>query len=220
MRKILLILSLIGLTAVSAAWALKGVITTKEDILRLKKDLLEGKIIISKTRLMHIQNDYGEAPNIIDDDKRITYDFGDLRLTFERSRFWKKWEKDSFRRPVYTNDVDDLRFDLESGELVGENITFQMIRRSYGEPTESFETDSDGEISVYYYGDIKMVFENVIAVKSWRGANLGESAQAQTGTGSVYQSAASTVASTEEPIATKEVKETTEAKKAEEVTTP
>jgi hypothetical protein len=187
-RHVVLVAALLSLTA-SQAFALKGVLISAADKLKLKKDLLEGKISIGKTRLTNIQNEYGEAPNINDDDKSVTYDYGDLRLTFERERFWKSWEKDSFRRPVYTDDVDDLRFDLESGELVGDNITFQMIRRSYGEPTESFESDGDGGNSVYYYGDIKMVFENVISVKSWRGANLGEGDSSRT-SGDVYKSAA------------------------------
>lgn len=171
----LCVLSVIGLA--TSAMALKGVPATEDDMKRLKKDVLAGKIKIGATRLLDIQNEYGEAPNIIDDDQRVTYDYGDLRVAFDRERYWKSWEKDTFRRPVYTDDVDDLRFDLESGELVGDNITFSMIRRSYGEPTESEETDSDGGWSVYYYGDIKLVFENVISVKSWRGANLGETAK-------------------------------------------
>lgn len=157
----------------SYAHALKGVIATPEDVTRLKSDVLEGKIQIGKTRLQDIQKDYGDAPNILDDDKRITYDYEDLRLIFERKRVWKDWEYDTFKKTVYTKSVDDLRFDLESKELIGENITYTMIQRKYGEPTESYETDDDGNLSVYYYGDIKMVFENIVSIRSWRGANLG-----------------------------------------------
>src|SRR6185503_7676308 len=111
-------------------YALKGVPATAEDIARLKGDLLIGKIQIGKTRLSHIQNEYGEAENITDDNKRLTYDFSELRLTFERERLWRSWEYDSFREPVYTDKVDDLRFDLESKELVGKNITYNMVLRS------------------------------------------------------------------------------------------
>ena len=186
--KSILVLSLSLLICAPNVLALKGKLATSEDVLMLKRDLLGGKINIGKTRLMNIQDEYGEPPNIIDDDKRITYDYGDLRLTFDRARYWRDWEKDSFRDPVYTDSVNDLRFDLESKELVGQNLTLDMIRRSYGEPTESYETSSDGEKSVYYYGDIKLTFENVIAVKSWRGANLGEQSQASGGLTEVYQS--------------------------------
>jgi len=161
-------------------YALKGVPATAEDIARLKGDLLIGKIQIGKTRLSHIQNEYGEAENITDDNKRLTYDFSELRLTFERERLWRSWEYDSFREPVYTDKVDDLRFDLESKELVGKNITYNMVLRSYGAPTESHETDEDGNTSVYYYGDIKMVFENIISVRSWRGSNLADTKKAET----------------------------------------
>jgi hypothetical protein len=162
------------LLGISSAHALKGVIATPEDVARLKKDALEGKIEIGKTRLQDIQKDYGEAPSILDDDKRVTYDYNDLRLIFERKRIWKSWEYDSFKKPVYTKSVDDLRFDLESKELVGENVTYSMVQRKYGEPTESRETDEDGGLSVYYYGDIKLTFENVISMSSWRGTNLGQ----------------------------------------------
>jgi len=178
--KILTSLILFLSLAATAALALKGVTATDEDIMRLKRDALAGKIKIGTTRLMDIQNEYGEAPNITDDDQRITYDFGELRLAFERERYWKSWERDSFKSPVYTNDVDDLRFDLESGKLIGDNITLTKIKRTYGEPTSSDETDVDGGVSVYYYGDIKMIFENVISVKSWRGANFGKSSQGNT----------------------------------------
>jgi len=169
---------LLIIAGVGSLYALKGVPATPEDIARLKEDLLTGKIQIGKTRLSHIQSEYGEAENITDDDKRVTYDFQDLRLSFDRERLWRSWEYDSFKEPVYTNKVDDLRFDLESKELVGKNITYTMVQRSYGAPTESHETDADGDISVYYYGDIKMVFENIISIRSWRGSKLAEDKKA------------------------------------------
>ena len=171
---ILLSVGLALLTGPTYVHALKGVIATPEDVTRLKNDALEGKVQIGKTRLQDIQKDYGEAPNILDDDKRVTYDYDQLRLIFERRRVWKSWQYDSFKKPVYTKSVDDLRFDLESKELVGENITYSMVLRKYGEPTESHETDEDGSLSVYYYGDIKMIFENVVSIRSWRGTNLGQ----------------------------------------------
>jgi hypothetical protein len=172
--RLFIVLTLSVMSFVAPASALKGLLANEADIARLKRDLLEGKIQIGKTRLMHVRNEYGEASSIIDEDRRITYDYDELRLMFERKRLWKNWEYDTFRDPVYTADVEDLRFDLEAKELIGDNITFDMIRRTYGEPTESIETDEDGGASIYYYGDIKLTFENVISVRSWRGSNLGD----------------------------------------------
>ncbi len=161
-------------SALSASWALKGVLATDEDILRLKTDLKEGRIQSGKTRLNEIRQKYGEAANITESESKIVYDYGDLKLEFSKKRYWKSWKYDSFKSPVYTDDVDDLRYDLESKELVGDNITFSYVRKEYGEPTESYETNDDGGTSVYYYGNIKMTFENVFVLTKWKAKNLGE----------------------------------------------
>lgn len=157
-----------------SSWALKGDLATETDIVQLKEDILLGKIHLGKTRLMKIQEKYGEAPNIINDDQRITYDYTDLKIVFDKKRVWKRWEYDSFKKPAYTDDVDNLRYDLESEELVGKNITFSKILKDYDDPTESFQTEEDGEMSIYYYGDIKLTFENQFVVQSWRGSNLSK----------------------------------------------
>jgi len=46
--------------------------------------------------------------------------------------------------------------------------------RSYGTPTEMEESQEDGMFSVYYYGNIKLSFENQFLLKSWKGQNLGK----------------------------------------------
>jgi len=162
---------------ISSVFAMKGIIATKQDILRLKTDLKNGHIQNGETRLKDIRRKYGEAVNITESESKIVYDYGDLKLEFSKKRYWRSWKYDGFKSPVYTDDVDDLRYDLESGELVGKNITFSMIRKDYGEPTESYETNEDGRISVYYYGNIKMSFENVFLLTKWRAKNLGGAKQ-------------------------------------------
>jgi len=143
--------------------------------MQLKKDLRSGYIQIGKTRLKEIRYNYGDAPDIDDSDKKIVYKYDDIKMTFTKVRYWKDWEYDGFHDPAYTDDIDDLRYDLESEELVGDNITFEQVRKDYGEPTESEETDEDGDTSTYYYGNIKMIFENHISLKSWKGKNMDPS---------------------------------------------
>ena len=157
--------------------ALKGMVASQTDIDHLKDDIRAGRILVGKTRLNDIRDRYGEASNIIDSERKLVYDYGDLKITFEKIRYLRHWEYDSFKKPVYTDDVDDLRFDLESQEIVGDYVRFRQIRRDYGEPTESAETYADGGTSIYYYGNIKLTFENVIVVKSWRGSNLNKTSQ-------------------------------------------
>ena len=179
MRRILTIF-VVGMlmSGLSISEAAKGVLATDEDVAQLKKDVKEGVIKVGKTRLSDVRSNYGEAPSISDASDKVTYEYPDMRLTFEKKRIWTGWEYDSFRATVYTDSVDDLRFDLESNDLVGKNITYTKVRKDYGEPTESEETTEDGEFSVYYYGNIRMIFENVTVLSSWRG-NMGEEKSAE-----------------------------------------
>ena len=139
-------------------------LATQETITQLRKDLREGHVRIGKTRLHEVIDAYGKAVSITDDDRRIVYDYDDLRVEFVKRRLWRSWNYDSFRKPVYTDDVDDLRFDLESEELVGDNISASKIVKDYGEPTEIMQSDVDREKTIYYYGDIKLTFENVFVL--------------------------------------------------------
>ena len=176
-KKVLFALLLMMVITPLATHALEMRISTTEDIASLKQDFLDGKIKIGSTRLSEIRATYGDAPNITDSDLKLTYDYGTLKIDFDKRKVWKEWAYDGFKKPVYTDKVNDLRFDLESKELVGENITFEKVRRAYGEPTESFEKTEDGEMSIYYYGDIKMIFENVFIVHIWRGSGLDKAVE-------------------------------------------
>ncbi|MGE0267646.1 MAG: hypothetical protein AB7S78_04225 [Candidatus Omnitrophota bacterium] len=154
--------------------AIEGMLATPETIVQLKKDLREGLIRIGATRLSEVIGTYGKSVSITDDDRRVIFEYDDLRIEFVKKRVWRTWMYDSFRKPVYTKDVDDLRFDLESEELVGENITATKIVKDYGEPTESMVSEEDGQKTIYFYGDIKLVFENVFVLRSWKAQNLSE----------------------------------------------
>lgn len=179
----------------SLAFALQGKTATDEDIANLKRDILSGKIAVGKMRLKDFRRVYGEAKNINITDRRIVYDFGDLRVEFDKQRLWKKWEYDSFKQQAYTDKVNDLRYDLESKKLVGENITASKIIKDYGEPTESMETSEDGEITIYYYGDIKLTFENNFILDNFKGKNLESASAAQAGSKTASEKSAATSAS-------------------------
>jgi len=149
--------------------AIVGQIATEEDIIHLKRALLNGRVKSGETRLKQIQKAYGDAPTINDSEERLVYDYGDIRLNFKKKKYLKRSEYDYRYDPVYTNEIDNLRFDLADQQLVGGFITFSQIRRSYGEPIIAFETQNDGGTSVYHYGEIKLTFENVVILASWRG---------------------------------------------------
>ena len=163
-----------------AGWAITGVLATDQDISMLKKDLLSGKVQVGKTRLAEISKNYGDASDINSTDKRITYNYKDLKLVIEKQRLLRDWSYDSFKTAVYSDSVENLRFDLESGELAGDNIRYSKISRTYDNPTEIDESQEDGAQSIYYYGNIKLVFENYFVLKSWKGANLGKVLTADT----------------------------------------
>lgn len=176
--KLIILMSLLLLISFPL-WALKGVIATPETIAQLKEDLLDGKIQIGKTRLTDVRNTYGDAPSISDTATTSGYDYGDLKLDFEKEKYLKKWEYDSFKPAAYTDDINSLRSDLESDKIVGENITFKSILQDYGQPTESMEKPDDGDLSVYYWGNIKLTFENYIVLKTWRARNFAKSPQTE-----------------------------------------
>lgn len=160
------------LTNSSLVFALKGKIAAESDILNLKRALVKGEIKVGKTRLKEIRRKYGDAASIRSTGAKLIFDYGGLRIDFEKKKYFRDWEYDYRYGAAYTDDIDDLRFDLESDQLVGEYITFDKIRKDYDEPTYAVESEDDGEKSIYYYGEIKMTFENIIVVQSWRGSEL------------------------------------------------
>jgi hypothetical protein len=171
-RKIILLAAAILLMGISHGWALKGVVSTVDEIDQLKQDLIAGKIKVGQTRLSNIRQQYGDASDIADTEKKITYNYGDLKIEFSKDRFLKEWSYDSSRGTVYTKNVNNLRFNLESKKLVGKNITYAKIVKDFDLPTESKDSSEDGGMSIYYYGDIKMVFNNIFTVKTWKGSRL------------------------------------------------
>lgn len=176
--RLFIFMSVVILSA-SSVWALKGVLSTDEDIMSLKKDVLAGKIRVGETRLEQIRERYGEAASIKIGARKITYDYGDLKIDFNKDRFWKEWSTDSFKSAVYTSEIDDLRYDLGRQQIVGDNITLAFITKKYGEPTESNINEEDGGTSHFYWGNIKLTFENKFYVDSWRGDALNAISDAQ-----------------------------------------
>jgi len=169
---------------VSTSQALQGVLATSEDVARLKVDVLEGKIKVGSTRLKEISRNYGEAASITDTDKRLTYEYTNIKIDFDKFKYLRNWELDSFKKPAYNQNIDDLRAALSKGEIVGDYVTLLSIMKDYGAPTEYIETDRDGELSIYYYGNIKLTFENVIVVNQWRGKNLTPTGKLEKGSSS------------------------------------
>ena len=169
---------------VSTSQALQGVLATSADVARLKVDVLEGKIKVGITRLKEISRNYGEAATITDGDRRLIYEYTNMKIIFDKHKYLRDWGYDSFKRAVYNDDIDNLRTNLEKEEIVGDYITILSIMKEYGAPTEYIETDRDGETSIYYYGNIKLTFENVIVVNQWRGKTLTPTGKLESGYGS------------------------------------
>ncbi len=178
MRALKIFLSMILMVlSVTAVFGLESMLATKEDIATLAQDLLAGKIEVGITRLSDIQSLYGDAANITDSGSKLTYNYGDLKIDFDKKKMWKEWDYDSFKKQAYTSDINKLRSDLEGKKLVGENITYDKVRKDYGEPTESEDITGDGAIAIFYYGNIKLVFENVVVVRGWDGKGLNKTTE-------------------------------------------
>ncbi len=155
---------LLGCFSIGAA---QGFLATGDNIQLLKQDLVDENLQVGRTRLKYIRKYYGDPPKISEDGKKIVYEYPTLKLEFEKKRLMLSWEYDTFKDPVYTEDADELRYDLESKEIAGNHISYNYIVRNYGEPTDMIETENDGMRSIYYYGDIKLIFENIITLKKY-----------------------------------------------------
>ncbi len=159
-----------GVLDSNGAQDIAGMIASDYDIARLKNDFASNKLAVGKTRLKDISKFQGEPRTVVTDtEKKLSYDYnGEIKIDFKKEKYLRRWEYDGFKDPVYTDDVDDLRYDLESKtKLVGQAIAYSVVRKDYDEPTESHPTEKDGGKSVYYYGNIKMIFENVIVVTKY-----------------------------------------------------
>lgn len=156
------------------AWALSARIATAEDVALLKEDLLSGKAQVGVTRLKTIRNVYGDPTSITDSESKLVYDYGDLRLEFDKYKYFRKWEYDYSRKYAAKDQIDDLRYDLEAKQLIGNYVSYDTFLKDYDTPTEAYPTKGDGEHSLYYWGELKIMFENFIVLKSWRGRNLAE----------------------------------------------
>jgi len=176
MKSVKYLLIVLFLLCVIPAFALKGVLATEEDMTALKKDILAGNIQAGKTRLSEIQEKYGEAASIKETDKMIIYDYnGNLKIEFEKKCYMRKWEYDYSQPQQYRNttEIKQLRKDLAAERVAGEYVEFnEKIVKDYKKPTAAFEKFGDGELSIYYYGELKLTFENVYAVKKWEGKEL------------------------------------------------
>lgn len=152
----------------------QGRIATKDEILLLKRDVLAGKIKIGQTRLKQIRDAYGDASNIKETEKKLTYDYGDLKIEFQKNQYFRDWAYDYSQKYLFKDEIDDLRYDLEDGQIAGEYYTYRSIAKDYGDPTVAYPQTGDGAFSTYYWSEVKIVFENVIVVSSVTGDKLNE----------------------------------------------
>lgn len=96
LKYFLMFVCLAGLSA-TTVHAMEGMLATPETISQLKKDLREGHIRIGQTRLGDVIQTYGKAVSITDEDRRIVFDYDDIRVEFIKRRMWKDWSYDGFR---------------------------------------------------------------------------------------------------------------------------
>jgi hypothetical protein len=164
-----------SLCVIPASFALRGVIASPDDMSRLKADLKYGRFQVGITRLEEVIDQYGEPIKKTDAERKVTLDYGDFKIEFNKDHFWRDWGYDSFKSPAYTDKIKLLRQKLESKKIEGRNIPIEKFYKDYDEATEIYLTPEDGQISVYYYGDIRLTFENVFTLKLWEAKNLDDS---------------------------------------------
>ena len=54
--------------------------------------------------------------------KKVVYNYGDIKIDFTKERYLRKWERVSSKKPAYTDDIQDIVKDLESQDIVGDFV--------------------------------------------------------------------------------------------------
>ena len=170
--KRIFLVSAIFLCSLSSVFAAKGILATDDDIKKLKSDLLAEKVQVNVTRAKNILKKYGDPTTFEDTEKKLSFYYAGLIVDFTKERYFRKWEYDTFKEKAYSKDIEKLIFDLGRGEIVGDYVSLSTFKKNYGPPTKIYETKDDGDISIYYWGDVKCYFENFYIVETWEGAKL------------------------------------------------
>ena len=155
-------------------------VATPAQVEQLKGALLAGAISVGNTTPETVRTNYGDPNSISDSDTKVTFDYDGLNITFDKKQILRDWSIDSFKTAVYEAKAQNLKKDLQRGTLVGELISYKEITNKYGNPTETGNEAPDSKAFTYYWGDLKLVFENQVYVKSWqiKGMTPGSAAPA------------------------------------------
>ncbi|MBF0483696.1 MAG: hypothetical protein HQL25_03210 [Candidatus Omnitrophica bacterium] len=165
----------IGITFFSnLALAMDKRIATNEDILQLKRDLLDENLKVDISRLKDIRSRYGEPAIITDSKKKVTFEYTDLILEFDKQVLFRKWEYDFSQPSGWSKDVNKLRTNLEGGQIIGVEYPIERLYKDYKTPTLIEESSGDGEMSYYHYAELKLTFENVCTLRSWKGKKMDQ----------------------------------------------
>ncbi len=156
----------------NSVYAQEKKLATPESLALLKSDFLSGNLKIGVTRLKQIKDTYGDPNNAVDSVKTVVYDYGDLKLEFERYKYFREWKYDYSHKTAYSKDINSLRTDLEGGQILPGYKTLEEIIKDYKKPTEGFDKPDDGDMPVFYWGELRLTFENVIVLKKWTAKNL------------------------------------------------
>ncbi|MBF0479050.1 MAG: hypothetical protein HQL26_06170 [Candidatus Omnitrophica bacterium] len=167
---IALFVGILGVT--SAALAFEKRLAAPADILRLKSDLVQQVIKADVVRMKDIRAVYGDPATITETGRRIVFDYNDLFLEFEKQVLFRKWGHDFSQPQAWSANVKKARTAIEGGQITGTEYTLDRLYKDYKDPTFKVETSGDGELSYYYYGEMKLTFENVYVLKSWKGKKL------------------------------------------------
>lgn len=146
---------------------------TESQVEQLKIDLATGRLVIGAVLIDDIRKNYGDPPTITHERDSATLDYKEVALTFTKSKLLVDWSLGSYTASATEGKGELLREDLQNRKIKKGYVLLDKIVSTYGEPTRRVQEDPD--TMTLYYGDTKLIFDELSVLSSWRAEDVASS---------------------------------------------
>lgn len=155
-------------------------IASQGNIDRLKQDLRSKRLQIGITTLGDVRSLYGDARSVVDNEASVVYDYGDLTVNFEKKRVLKTWVIDSSLPSADDEKTYRLKSALGRTVIPG-HATLENIISDYTKPSKTFKSDREANVTICYFGDLVLTFNEVTIMSSWQANEMPDQYSSERG---------------------------------------